>query len=110
MILVTGGAGYIGSHCVLALLEKGEDVVIFDNLSIGHIETIDTLKEYGNLEFQKGDLKNFDDINSIFKKFKIDKVVHFAAFSQVGESVINPQKNRIFIYCCNLWGTCLYPD
>src|SRR5574344_1108428 len=101
MILVTGGAGYIGSHCVLALLEKGEDVVIFDNLSIGHIETIDTLKEYGNLEFQKGDLKNFDDINSIFKKFKIDKVVHFAAFSQVGESVINPQK----YYMNNVCGT-----
>src|SRR5574344_2981162 len=101
MILVTGGAGYIGSHCVLALLEKGEDVVIFDNLSIGHIETIETLKEYGNLEFQKGDLKNFDDINSIFKKFKIDKVVHFAAFSQVGESVINPQK----YYMNNVCGT-----
>lgn len=101
MILVTGGAGYIGSHCVLALLEKGEDVVIFDNLSVGHIETIDTLKEYGNLEFQKGDLKNFDDINSIFKKFKIDKVVHFAAFSQVGESVINPQK----YYMNNVCGT-----
>ena len=86
MILVTGGAGYIGSHCVMALLENNNDVVIFDNLSTGHIETVQTLQKYGNVEFQQGDLTNFDDINSVFKKFNIDKVVHFAAFSQVGET------------------------
>ena len=45
MILVTGGAGYIGSHCVMALLEQNNDVVIFDNLSTGHIETVETLKK-----------------------------------------------------------------
>lgn len=99
MILVTGGAGYIGSHCVMALLEQNNDVVIFDNLSTGHIETVETLKTYGHVEFQKGDLTNFADINSVFKNYDIDKVVHFAAFSQVGESVVNPQKYYINNVC-----------
>ena len=99
MILVTGGAGYIGSHCVMALLEQNNDVVIFDNLSTGHIETVETLKKYGPVEFQKGDLTNFDYINSVFKNYDIDKVVHFAAFSQVGESVVNPQKYYINNVC-----------
>ena len=99
MILVTGGAGYIGSHCVMALLEQNNDVVIFDNLSTWHIETVETLKKYGPVEFQKGDLTNFDDINSVFKNYDIDKVVHFAAFSQVGESVVNPQKYYINNVC-----------
>ena len=98
-ILVTGGAGYIGSHCVMALLENNNDVVIFDNLSTGHIETVQTLQKYGNVEFQQGDLTNFDDINSVFKNFNIEKVVHFAAFSQVGESVVNPQKYYINNVC-----------
>lgn len=99
MILVTGGAGYIGSHCVMALLENNNDVVIFDNLSTGHIETVQTLQKYGNVEFQQGDLTNFDDINSVFKNFNIEKVVHFAAFSQVGESAVNPQKYYINNVC-----------
>lgn len=99
MILVTGGAGYIGSHCVMALLKNNNDVVIFDNLSTGHIETVQTLQKYGNVEFQQGDLTNFDDINSVFKNFNIEKVVHFAAFSQVGESVVNPQKYYINNVC-----------
>lgn len=101
MILVTGGAGYIGSHCVLALLNKGIDVVIFDNLETGHIETIETLKKEGNVEFIKGDLKNLNDINSVFDKFEIEAVVHFAALSLVGESVKEPQK----YYYNNVYGT-----
>lgn len=101
MILVTGGAGYIGSHCVLALLAKGFDVVIFDNLETGHIETVETLKNEGNVQFVKGDLKNLEDINSVFEKFQIDAVVHFAALSLVGESVKEPQK----YYYNNVYGT-----
>lgn len=101
MILVTGGAGYIGSHCVMALLNKGYEVAIFDNLSTGHSETIETLKKYGQVKFYKGDLNNSAEINSVFDGNKIDAVVHFAAFSQVGESVKNPQK----YYYNNVCGT-----
>ena len=102
MILVTGGAGYIGSHLVMALLEKGENVIVFDSLELGHIETIETLKQYGTLKFIKGNLKNLDDIRGVFMSNKdIDSVVHFAAYSQVAESVKNPQK----YYYNNVYGT-----
>ncbi|MBO5386251.1 UDP-glucose 4-epimerase GalE [bacterium] len=96
MILVTGGAGYVGSHCVLALLENGYDVVIFDNLELGHIETVETLKSIQAsgkvIDFIQGDLKNLSDIQNVFKKHEIEAVVHFAAYSQVAESMKNPQK------------------
>lgn len=101
MILVTGGAGYIGSHLVMALLEKCEDVIVFDSLELGHAETIETLKKYGNLKFVKGNLKNLDEIRGAFLVNKIDSVVHFAAYSQVAESVKNPQK----YYYNNVYGT-----
>ena len=101
MILVTGGAGYIGSHSALALLERGQEVVVFDNLSTGHLETIETLKKFGNLEFFKGDLLNREELKHLFERFSIDSVIHFAAFSQVGESVQNPQK----YYLNNVCGT-----
>lgn len=93
MILVTGGAGYIGSHCVLALLKDGFDVVVFDNLSTGHQRTIDTLASLypKKVTFHKGDLLNEHDLDSVFLH-KIDAVIHFAAFSQVGESMTNPAK------------------
>ena len=101
MILVTGGAGYIGSHCVMALLEKGFDVVVYDNLSTGHLETINKLKKYGKLSFVQGDLLHESYLKSLFKQYSIDAVIHFAAFSQVGESVINPKK----YYVNNVVGT-----
>lgn len=101
MILVTGGAGYIGSHCVLALLKEGFAVHIFDNFSTGHKETVETLKKYSTLTYSEGDLQNRTDIKKVFENNKIDAVVHFAAFSQVGESVKNPQK----YYQNNVCGT-----
>ena len=105
MILVTGGAGYIGSHCVLALLNRGLDVVIFDSLKTGHIETVTTLKKVDSagkvVDFIKGDLKNLDDIESVFEKYDIEAVIHFAALSLVGESVKEPQK----YYYNNVFGT-----
>ncbi len=101
MILVTGGAGYIGSHTTMALLEKDEDVIVFDSLDTGHSETIETLQKYGSLKFIKGNLKNLDEIRGVFMSNKIDSVVHFAAFSQVAESVKNPQK----YYYNNVYGT-----
>lgn len=104
-ILVTGGAGYIGSHNVIALLDAGYNVVIFDNLELGHAETVETLKNINSngkvIDFIQGDLLSIEDIKSVFKKHKIDAVIHFAAYSQVGESVKNPQK----YYYNNVYGT-----
>ncbi len=98
-ILVTGGAGYIGSHCALALLEAGRDIVILDSLELGHQETIDTLKEIsattkGRLKaFIKGDLNRPEDIDrAIAENPGITAVIHFAAYSQVAESVRDPGK------------------
>lgn len=100
-ILITGGAGYIGSHLALNLLEKNENVIIFDNLSTGHIETVETLSKYGNLKFIRGDLLNKNDLKEMFQNYTIDGVVHFAAFSQVAESVREPEK----YYVNNVCGT-----
>ena len=69
MILVTGGAGYIGSHCALKLLEENKKVIVFDNFSTGHIETIETLMKEGkdNFEFFEGNLLNLNDLDALFK-------------------------------------------
>lgn len=101
MILITGGAGYIGSHAAINFLNNGYETVIFDNLENGHIETIDALKKLGKVEFVKGDLRNIEDIESVFDKYDIDAVIHFAAFALVGESVANPSK----YYRNNVYGT-----
>ena len=101
MILITGAAGYIGSHTAINFLNNGYDVVAFDNLSTGHIEIINELKHIGNIDFTQGDLCNKDDIEKVFEKHDIDAVVHFAAFSLVEESVKNPSK----YYRNNVLGT-----
>ncbi len=105
MILVTGGAGYIGSHNVIALMDAGYDVVIFDSLELGHIETVETLKNIKSegkiVDFIQGNLQNPSDIEGVFAEHKIDAVVHFAAYSQVAESVKNPEK----YYFNNVYGT-----
>lgn len=86
MILIVGGAGYIGSHLNKEINKKGIETVIFDNLSYGHIDFV----KWGT--FQKGDLGNIEDIRAVFKKYPIEAVMHFAAFTYVGESVEDPQK------------------
>lgn len=92
MILITGAAGYIGSHTAINFINNNYDIVIFDNLETGHIETIEALKKIGNVKFQQSDLRNIEDIEKVFEKYDIDAVIHFAAFSLVGESVTNPAK------------------
>lgn len=87
MILVTGGAGYIGSHCVRELKERGIDVVVYDNLSTGHEQSIPA-----NVPFVKGDIFDVELLRSVFKKYDVDSVIHFAAYSLVGESMVNPAK------------------
>ncbi|MDR4949533.1 UDP-glucose 4-epimerase GalE [Neobacillus cucumis] len=86
MILVVGGAGYIGSHLVKELVEK-EDVVVLDNLSTGHREAIDK-----RAIFVRGNLGNEEDLHMVFRSYPIKAVMHFAAYSLVGESVVDPLK------------------
>lgn len=86
-ILVTGGAGYIGSFMVRNLKEKGFDVVILDNLSYGHIEAV---KEF---RLEKIDLvTETEKLSSLFENEQFDAVIHMASFIQMGESFVNPSK------------------
>ncbi|TLQ04018.1 UDP-glucose 4-epimerase GalE [Pediococcus stilesii] len=86
-ILVVGGAGYIGSHMVKRLIEKGNDVVVVDNLSTGHRAAVDA-----NVRFYEGDVRNHAFLKGVFDRESIDTVVHFAAFSIVPESMEKPLK------------------
>lgn len=95
-ILVVGGAGYIGSHTVKNLLDNGKTVIVLDSLIYGHREAVDK-----RAAFVHGDLLDVFSLQTIFKQHKIDAVVHFAAFTYVGESVQNPQK----YYYNNVVGT-----
>jgi UDP-glucose 4-epimerase len=85
MILIAGGAGYIGSHCTLEFIRNNYDCVVFDNLSEGHKESLQSEN------FFCGDLSNKDDIKKVFEQYPIDGVIHFAASCYVGVSVTDPQ-------------------
>ena len=95
-ILVLGGAGYIGSHTALELVKAGNEVVIADNLVTGYRKAIPE-----GAKFYEGDLRDSDFLDNLFHQEKIDAVIHFAAYSLVGESVTNPLK----YYDNNLYGT-----
>lgn len=87
-ILVTGGAGYIGSHTVKLLKSKGYDLLVFDNLVYGHQYIIDKL----DVNFIHGDLCDRQLLDKIFQEYNIEAVIHFAAYAYVGESMENPAK------------------
>ena len=84
-ILVCGGAGYIGSHTVYKLIEQGKDVVIVDNLQSGHMDAV-----HPKAKFYKGDIRDSEILDKIFTENNIECVVHFAANSLVGESMVKP--------------------
>lgn len=91
-ILVTGGAGYIGSHTCVALLHAGYSVVIADNVSNSKIETIDKIKQITSKDvlFYQVDVTDETSVERIFSENKLDGVIHFAGFKAVGESVEQP--------------------
>ena len=91
-ILVTGGAGYIGSHTCVALLEAGHSVIIADNLSNSKSETVMKIMDIANKEvtFYEIDVTDAEAVDIIFRNYKIDGVIHFAGLKAVGESVEKP--------------------
>jgi UDP-glucose 4-epimerase len=98
-VLVTGGAGYIGSHTVAALLARDEKVVVIDNLQQGHEAAV-----LGG-SFYKGDIRDSDFLDTVFAENEIDAVIHFAANSLVGDSMQNPGKyyhNNVYGAVCLL--------
>ena len=107
-ILVTGGAGYIGSHTCLALLEQGHEVVVFDNLYNASEEALNRVKKLTgkDLTFYKADMLDRDAMEKIFDAEKIDAVIHFAGLKAVGESVAKPWE----YYHNNITGTLILLD
>jgi UDP-glucose 4-epimerase len=87
-ILVTGGAGYIGSHTCLELLTAGHEVIVFDNLSNSSEESLRRVQALANksLVFVQGDIRNQAELDSVFQDHQIDAVIHFAGLKAVGES------------------------
>ncbi len=102
-ILVTGGAGYIGSHTVVELLEAGEDIVIVDNFVNSKPEALDKIKKITGKDFRfyKVDILDEEKLEKVFKENNIESVIHFAGLKAVGESVVKP----IEYYHNNITGT-----
>src|SRR5690349_2872455 len=94
-ILITGGAGYVGTHCAKALAAAGHETVVFDNLSMGHREFV----RHGPLV--QGDVRDPQALDKVFASFRFDAVLHFAALAYVGESVTGPSQ----YYDVNVHGT-----
>jgi len=93
-ILVTGGAGYIGSHTCVELLNTGHDVVVLDNLSNSSVESLNRVQQLTqkSLKFVEGDIRDSQILDSIFQENTIDAVIHFAGLKAVGESQQIPLK------------------
>lgn len=102
-ILVTGGMGYIGSHTIIEILNKGEEVIIVDNLCNSKLDVLDKIKEItGQLpKFYEVDLLNQQELEKVFKNNHVDAVIHFAGLKAVGESVQKPLE----YYHNNITGT-----
>ena len=95
-VLVTGGAGYIGSHVVEELVASGYTPIVYDNFSTGHVDAVSD-----KVQLIEGDIHDFTFLKHIMGEYEIDGVLHFAASSQVGESMVNPAK----YYYNNVAGT-----
>ena len=93
-VLVTGGAGYIGSHTCVELLKAGHEVFVVDNLCNGHEAALERVRGITNceLQFMNADIRDSNALDKIFNTFKPDSVIHFAGLKAVGESVADPIK------------------
>jgi len=93
-VLVTGGAGYIGSHTCVELLEAGHEVFVVDNLCNGHETALDRVRGITNceLQFMNADIRNSSALDKVFNNFKPEAVIHLAGLKAVGESVADPVK------------------
>ena len=93
-ILITGGAGYIGSHTLIELHKAGYDFIVYDNLSNSSKESLNRVSKIINqdIKFEEGDIRDKNSLEQVFKKYKIDSVIHFAGLKAVGESVEKPLK------------------
>ena len=93
-VLVTGGAGYIGSHTCVELLQAGHEVLVIDNLSNGHEAALERVRLITNCELQfiNADIRDINALNKIFGTFKPEAVIHFAGLKAVGDSVVDPLK------------------
>lgn len=93
-VLVTGGLGYIGSHTILYLIEKGYEPVIVDNLSNSNLKVLDILNDITgqNIEFHNLDLKDSKSLDQLFHNKNFDGIIHFAAYKALGESMLDPLK------------------
>jgi len=107
-ILVTGGAGYIGSHACVELLNEGYDIVVLDNLSNSKIASLDRIKEITGRDFTfyEVDLLDREGVQTVFRENKIEAVIHFAGLKAVGESVSIP----LHYYHNNITGTLVLCD
>ncbi len=108
MILVTGGAGYIGSHTCIELLDAGEEIIALDNFSNSKPEAIDLIKEVSGKDFKfvEADLLDRAAVRKVFEENEIESVIHFAGLKAVGESVAKP----IEYYHNNITGTLILVD
>lgn len=102
-ILVTGGTGYIGSHTCVELLQKGHEVVVFDNLCNSKRDVLDKVREITGKEviFYKADMRDKESMRPVFEEHTLDAVIHFAGLKAVGESVAKP----LLYYQNNITGT-----
>lgn len=93
-ILITGGAGYIGSHTILNALQQNQEIVVVDSLERGYKNSLDRIKEITNqaVLFHQADLRDYDSLHSIINEYKLEAAIHFAAYKSVAESEQIPQK------------------
>ena len=102
-VLVTGGAGYIGSHTLIQLIEHGYEPVVFDNLSNSSLISLDRVKQITGetVRFVQGDIRDEGALNNVFTEHNFNAVIHFAGLKAVGESVVKP----IMYYENNVFGS-----